>query len=54
MTETDATVYFLTYKALLEDVDSAAPNTVSSGQVKDQPLAELQVDVRCFAIFIAL
>jgi len=54
MTETDATIYFLTYKAMLEDVDSAAPNAVASGTFKEQPLSELQVDVRCFAIFIAL
>lgn len=41
MTETDATIYFLTYKAMLEDVDSAAPNAIASGTFKDQPLIEL-------------
>lgn len=35
MTETDATIYFLTYKAMLEDVDSAAPNAIASGTIKD-------------------
>lgn len=35
MTETDAIIYFLTYKAMLEDVDSAAPNAIASGTFKD-------------------
>ena len=59
MTESDANIYFLTYKALLEEID----NPASTGQAafintqpqsRDIPLAEYQVDVRCFAIFIAL
>ena len=49
MSEADAHVYFLTYKALLEEVDNPLqkPN-------RDIPLNEYQVDVRCFAIFVAL
>ena len=53
MTETDATIYFLAYKAMLEEVDSVS----YSGSVsvnRDAPLQEFQVDVRCFAIFIAM
>jgi hypothetical protein len=49
MTEADAHVYFLTYKALLEEVD----NPLQAAQ-KDLPLKDYQVDVRCFAIFVAL
>ena len=53
MSETDATVYFLAYKAILEEVDAVN----FSGQVpvnRDAALSEMQVDVRCFAIFIAM
>lgn len=53
MTESDATIYFLAYKAMLEEVDAVS----YSGAVtinRDAPLKDLQVDVRCFAIFIAL
>jgi hypothetical protein len=53
MTEQDATIYFLAYKTMLEEVD--AQNFTSAVTVnKDAPLSELQVDVRCFAIFIAM
>lgn len=47
LTESDARVYFLTYRALLEDVENAVPN-------KDAPLSDYQVDVRCFALYIAI
>jgi hypothetical protein len=47
LTEQDARVYFLTYRALLEDVENAMPN-------KDAPLSDYQVDVRCFALYIAI
>ena len=40
-------MYFITYRALLEDVENAMPN-------KDAPLSDYQVDVRCFALFIAI
>jgi hypothetical protein len=49
MSEADAHVYFLTYKALLEEVD----NPLQKAN-RDVPLNEYQVDVRCFAIFVAL
>lgn len=53
MTETDATIYFLAYKAMLEEVD--ALNVTGQAPVnRDAPLSEMQVDVRCFAIFIAM
>lgn len=53
MSEQDATVYFLAYKSMLEEVD--AQNFSGSPVVnKDAPLSDLQVDVRCFAIFIAM
>ena len=47
LTEQDAKVYFLTYRALLEDIENAVPN-------KEAPLGDYQVDVRCFALFIAI
>ena len=49
LTEQDAQIYYLSYKALLEDVDSP-----TNDKARDQPLQEMQVDVRCFAIFICL
>ena len=49
MTDFDAQVYYLSYKALLEEVD-----TPTNEKTKDLPLADLQVDVRCFAIFLCL
>ena len=53
MTEQDATIYFLAYKSMLEEVD--AQNFSGASTVnKDASLSELQVDVRCFAIFIAM
>lgn len=47
ISDADARVYFLTYRALLEDVENSAAN-------KDVALADYQVDVRCFALFIAI
>ena len=47
ISDADARVYFLTYRALLEDVENPVPN-------KDSPLADYQVDVRCFALYIAI
>jgi len=47
LTEQDARVYFLTYRALLEDIENPVPN-------KEASLADYQVDVRCFALFIAI
>ena len=47
MTDSDARVYFLTYRALVEDIEGAVVN-------REVPLNEYQVDVRCFALFIAI
>ena len=47
ISEADAKVYFLTYRALLEDVENPVPN-------KDSSLNDYQVDVRCFALYIAI
>lgn len=47
ISDSDARVYFLTYRALLEDVENPVPN-------KDSPLADYQVDVRCFALYFAI
>jgi hypothetical protein len=47
ITEADAKVYYLTYRALLEDVESSSQN-------KDTSLSDYQVDVRCFALYIAI
>ena len=47
ISDADARVYFLTYRALLEDVENPVPN-------KDSSLADYQVDVRCFALYIAI
>ena len=49
MTENDATIYFLTYRALLEDIDNV--NQSSNREIR---LQDYQADVRCFSIFIAL
>ena len=58
MIESDAQIYFLTYKALLQDIDSSQSGSITSAptlsSVRDAPLSEYQVDVRCFAIFVAL
>jgi len=59
MTDSDAQVYFATYRALLDDIDNQT-TSFTSQQVqttrtyKQLPLSDFQVDVRCFAIFIAL
>ena len=47
ITDSDARVYFLTYRALLEDIENPVTN-------KDTALTDYQVDVRCFALFIAV
>ena len=47
ITEADAKVYYLTYRALLEDVENSSQN-------KDTSLSDYQVDVRCFALYIAI
>lgn len=47
ISDADARVYFLTYRALLEDVENTTAN-------KDLSLQDYQVDVRCFALFIAI
>jgi len=59
MTEAEANIYFITYRALLEEVDG--PMVGSSQAFKQNqmpnrntPLHDYQVDVRCFAVFIAL
>ena len=49
MTEKDATIYFLTYRALLEDVDN-----VNQTENKDLRFEDYMADVRCFSLFIAL
>lgn len=60
MTESDATVYFLTYKSLLQEADSQNGTAASSygnslsNYDPDIPLGNYQVDVRCFGLFIAL
>ena len=46
MTETDAAVYFQSYRTLLSEIDGAPGDEVD--------LASYQVDVRCFGLFIAL
>lgn len=48
ITEQDARVYYLTYRALLEEIENPA------GTIKDIPNSDYQVDVRCFALFIAI
>ena len=47
LSESDARVYFLTYRALLDDVENVIPN-------KDISLADYQVDIRSFALYIAI
>ena len=47
VTDTDASIFYLTYKALLEEIDTQRCNA-------DAPLQDMQVDVRCFAIYICL
>ena len=60
MSEQDAQVYFLTYKALLEDIDNppmgSTPAAIFHNKTvsRDAAIEDYQVDVRCFAIFIAL
>lgn len=49
LTDSDATIFYLSYKALLEEVDAHPAQPLL-----DAPLSELQVDVRCFAVFMAL
>jgi hypothetical protein len=53
MNDSDATIYFLAYKAMLEEVDSVSTSNITPLN-RDSPLSEFQVDVRCFAIFIAI
>ena len=53
MSESDATIYFMSYKNLLQEIDSQNSNT--SGVVDPNISLQLyQVDVRCFGLFIAL
>ena len=59
MTDADANIFFITYRALLEEIDG--PMTSSSQAFKanqmpsrSSPIQDFQVDVRCFAVFIAL
>lgn len=47
MTDQDARVYYVTYRALLEDIEN-------TGATREVSLNDYQVDVRCFAIFIAI
>ena len=56
MTEQEANIYFITYKALLENVDSPGQGGFSNNQATggNVSIKDYQVDVRCFAIFIAL
>ena len=56
MSENDAQVYFMTYRALLQEVDNIQPVSNQSLQAanRDLPFADFAVDVRCFAIYIAL
>ncbi|CDW72648.1 tubulin binding cofactor c domain-containing protein [Stylonychia lemnae] len=51
-TEQDAQVYFLTYRALLEEIENQS--LINQNNTKDLPITEYQVDVRCFAIYIAI
>jgi len=54
MSETEARIYYITYKALLEDLD-AQPAGLTGGKLQPSvALEDFQVDVRCFAIFVAL
>mmetsp|Transcript_39681 Transcript_39681/g.60795 ORF Transcript_39681/g.60795 Transcript_39681/m.60795 type:complete len:108 (+) Transcript_39681:132-455(+) len=50
MTEADATIYYFTYRNLLQDIDPEFDHD----QQRHLPLNQYQVDVRCFGLFIAL
>lgn len=52
MSETDAMIYFMTYKNLLQEVD--AQYNIGQATSPDTKLHNYQVDVRCFGLFIAL
>lgn len=53
MTESDATIYFTSYKNLLQEIDAQGSN--ATGVVDPNiSLQQYQVDVRCFGLFIAL
>jgi len=59
MTEADANIFFVTYRALLEEIDgpvTSSSQAFKSNQMpnRSSPLQDYQVDVRCFAVFIAL
>jgi hypothetical protein len=53
MSESDATIYFMSYKTLLQEID--AQNSNATGMYDPNvSLQQYQVDVRCFGLFIAL
>ena len=52
MSESDAMVYFMTYKNLLQEID--AQYNIGNATGTDTNLQNYQVDVRCFGLFIVL
>ena len=54
LTDSDAHVFYATYKALLEDVDSVQSLPINGGSTPNANINDMQVDVRCFAVFIAI
>ena len=52
MSESDAMIYFMTYKNLLQEID--AQYNIGNTAANDTNLQNYQVDVRCFGLFIAL
>ena len=53
MSEADATIYFMSYKTLLQEVDAQNSNVMGAVD-PNISLHQYQVDVRCFGLFIAL
>lgn len=53
MSESDATIYFLSYKTLLQEIDSQNSNQAGAFD-PNISIKQYQVDVRCFGLFIAL
>jgi hypothetical protein len=65
LSEKEAEIYFITYKALLEEVENPGQSVVSStsslkieeskeAQGGKKIVLESEVDVRCFALFMSI
>lgn len=54
MSESEAKIYYISYKALLEELDSQPSGLATPKLQAASNLEDFQVDVRCFAIFVAL